>query len=150
MRTVQANCTGHMSIGALSNRTGFSIDTIRYYERLGLLPEVGRTAGSHRCYGEEHLRRLRFLQRGRKLGLPLKQLRELVEGRDGSCEKIRGVLLQREREVKRNIAELSAIDAELGLLLDACRSSSPADCAVLESLLAGCKIRDVPSCCSEE
>jgi MerR family mercuric resistance operon transcriptional regulator len=150
MRTAQAKCAGHMSIGALSNRTGFSIDTIRYYERLGLLPEVGRTTGSHRCYGDEHLRRLRFLQRGRRLGLPLKRLRELVEGRAVSCEKLRSVLAQREREVREGIAELKAIDRELRLLLEACRSSSPAACSVLESLLVDDDERETPPCCSRQ
>ena len=74
-------------IGALSGRTGCSIETIRYYERIGLLPAPPRSAGGHRVYDDDHLKRLTFIRRGRALGFTLDQVRGLlglVDGGDGN------------------------------------------------------------------
>jgi len=66
------------SIGKLSERTGVHIETIRYYERIGLLPEPPRSAGRHRLYDENHRQRLVFIRRSRRLGFSLEEIRELL------------------------------------------------------------------------
>jgi DNA-binding transcriptional MerR regulator len=67
-----------LTIGDLAKRTGTKVETIRYYERIGLLPEPGRTEGNYRSYGSEHLGRLSFIRRARDLGFSLDQVRELL------------------------------------------------------------------------
>lgn len=126
-----------MSIGEISRRTGLSIDTIRYYERLGLLANVERTAGGHRQYGTPHVRRLRFVRHGRRLGLPLDQLRILAEREANSCTTFRSLLSRRAVEVRQQMAELRAIDRELRRLLEACGDGQRDTCSVVEAMLAG-------------
>ena len=74
--------------GAVSKRTGMNIETIRYYERVGLMPVPPRGPGGHRLYDEKLLKRLTFIRRGRELGFTLEELRgllRLVDGGDGCC-----------------------------------------------------------------
>ena len=74
--------------GVLSARTGINIETIRYYERVGLMPEPPRSGGGHRIYEEEHLKRLTFIRRSRELGFTIKEVRgllRLVDGGDYTC-----------------------------------------------------------------
>ncbi len=75
--------TQHFGIGALSTRTGVNIETIRYYEREGLLPHPPRTAGGHRSYSEDHLKRLTFIRRSRELGFSIAEIRGLLALVDG-------------------------------------------------------------------
>jgi MerR family mercuric resistance operon transcriptional regulator len=70
--------------GALAARTGCNIETIRYYERVGLLPPPPRSAGGHRLYGEDLVRRLNFVRRSRDLGLSIEEIRELLRLVDGA------------------------------------------------------------------
>ena len=96
-------------IGALSSRTGCSIETIRYYERIGLLPAPPRSAGGHRVYDLDHLKRLTFIRRSRALGFTLDQVRGLlglVDGGDFSCDDIRRLTLAHLGEIRDKIAEL--------------------------------------------
>jgi MerR family mercuric resistance operon transcriptional regulator len=65
------NTAGHVAIGALSKHTGTNIETIRYYERIGLLPAPARSSGGYRLYGTSHLKRLNFIRRARMLGFSL-------------------------------------------------------------------------------
>ena len=77
-----------LAIGALSRRTGVNIETVRYYERIGLLPPPARSEGGHRLYGGGHLMRLNFVRRARDLGFTLDEIRallELAEKRDRPC-----------------------------------------------------------------
>jgi MerR family mercuric resistance operon transcriptional regulator len=75
--------TPTMTIGPLSEKTGCNIETIRYYERIGMMPKPPRTAGGHRVYREEHLKRLTFIRRSRELGFTLDQVRNLLLLVDG-------------------------------------------------------------------
>src|SRR5713101_2205053 len=77
-----------LTIGPLSDRAGCNIETIRYYERIGLMPRAARSDGGHRLYGEEHVKRLGFIRRSRELGFTLDQIRtllRLVDGRRYTC-----------------------------------------------------------------
>ena len=72
-----------MTIGPLSEKTGCHIETIRYYERIGIMPSPPRTEGGHRVYREEHLKRLTFIRRSRELGFTLEEIRNLLLLVDG-------------------------------------------------------------------
>lgn len=68
-----------LSIGDLARRSGCKVQTIRYYEQIGLMPEPGRTSGNQRLYGEKQADRLAFIRHSRELGFPLEAIRELLE-----------------------------------------------------------------------
>jgi MerR family mercuric resistance operon transcriptional regulator len=76
--------TGRIAIGGLSKHTGANIETIRYYERVGLLPAPTRSPGGYRLYGSDHLKRLNFIRRARALGFSIGEVRTLLRLADES------------------------------------------------------------------
>src|SRR5579859_6795902 len=97
------------SIGALSKRSGVNIETIRYYEKIGVMPKTDRTAAGYRIYGSDHLKRLSFVRRGRELGFSLDELRELlrlVDGHAYTCAEVRAMTLEHLAEIRGKIADL--------------------------------------------
>lgn len=104
------------TIGELARRFGLSPDALRYYERLGLLAPEGRTEGGYRLYGEEALRRLRFIQEAQGVGLRLEDialiLRAMEEGKP-PCRQVRERLRARLEEVRRRLRELEALEEAL-------------------------------------
>lgn len=128
-----------LSIGELARRTGCQVVTIRYYEQAGLLPEPDRTAGGHRAYAPEHLRRLDFIKRGRSLGFPLaaiSELLDLIEDRNATCSDIDALAEQHLAEVRSKIADLRTIEERLETSLAQCRHETRAECAVAEALVS--------------
>lgn len=98
-----------ITIGGLSKRTGVNIETIRYYERIGVLPGAPRTSGGHRLYDEDHLKRLTFVRRSRELGFPLEEVRGLLRMVDGdgySCDEVKALTLDHLADIRRKIADL--------------------------------------------
>src|SRR2546425_12034684 len=89
--------TGRIAIGALSKHTGTNIETIRYYDRVGLLPASARSSGGYRLYGTNHLKRLNFIRRARVLGFSLAEVRKLLtlaDQRRRPCAEVRAVALR--------------------------------------------------------
>ena len=128
-----------MTIGELARRTGAKVETVRYYERAGLLPPPARTAGNYRSFELEHLSRLNFILRARRLGFSLDQVRELLDlthHQDRSCEAVDGIARQHLAEVEHKLAELSRLRDELTGVLGQCRRGVVADCRIIESLAA--------------
>jgi DNA-binding transcriptional MerR regulator len=114
--------TGPLSVGQLTTRAGVSADTVRYYERAGLLPRPRRTGGDHRRYGAADLDRLLFIRGGQRLGLRLAEIRDLLAVRDtGVCPCGPAEVLLREHvsEIDREMARLAALRAELSGMLTA-------------------------------
>lgn len=136
-RTLRAAC---FAIGALSEQTGVNIETIRYYERIGLLAKPGRTAGGHRSYAPEHVATLTFIRRARELGFPLETIRDLFRlNKDGaSCETARDVTIAHRADVRRKIADLRRLDRALSALIDECQPALQPSCPILEALSANC------------
>src|SRR6266481_6962735 len=98
-----------LSIGALSKRSGVNIETIRYYEKIGVMPAPARSAGGYRLYAPDHLKRLSFVRRGRELGFSLEELRgllRLVDGHTYTCGQVRALTLEHVAQVRRKIADL--------------------------------------------
>ena len=127
----------HLTIGELGRRTGTKVETIRYYERVGLLPVPARTSGNYRAYSAEHLNRLSFIRRSRELGFSLDQGRALVDladKRDQSCEAVDVIAREHRAEVDRKIADLRALRRELGSMIDQCGRRTVAECRILEAL----------------
>jgi len=127
----------HFAIGELGRLTGTKVETIRYYERIGLLAAPARTAGNYRAYGSEHLNRLSFIRRSRDLGFSLDQVRALLDLSDDQnrpCEAIDTIAKEHLAEVDRKIADLRALRRELASMVDQCRNGTVAECRIIEAL----------------
>jgi DNA-binding transcriptional MerR regulator len=126
-----------LTIGKLGSATGTKVETIRYYEQIGLLPAPARSAGNYRTYEGEHLRRLSFIRRARDLGFSIDQVRELMEladRRDQSCTAVDAIANQHRDVITRKIADLTALAGELDALIDSCSRNTVADCRIIEAL----------------
>ena len=125
------------TIGALAKATGTKIETIRWYERVGLLQAPARTSGNYRAYDAVHLGRLSFIRRARDLGFSLEQIRALLdlsENRERSCEAVDVIARQHLGEVDRKIADLQTLRRELDSLIGQCRHGNVAQCRIIEAL----------------
>lgn len=126
-----------LTIGKLASATGTKVETIRYYEQIGLLPTPARSAGNYRTYEDEHLRRLSFIRRARDLGFSIEQVRELMglaDRREQSCMAV-DVIANRHRDaITRKIADLTALAGELDTLIESCSRNTVADCRIIEAL----------------
>ena len=127
----------YLPIGELARRTDTKVETVRYYERIGLLAAPARTSGNYRAYGLHHLNRLSFIRRSRDLGFSLDQVRallDLADQRDRSCEAVDVIAKEHRAEVERKIADLSALRRELDNMIDQCRCGTVAECRIIETL----------------
>ncbi len=126
--------------GKLAARTGCNIETIRYYESIGLIPEPARTAAGYRSYGEEHLRRLHFIQRARALGFGSEKILGLLEFSDPAGDHtradVKSVTEAHIEEIENRIRDLQRIKRRLKLISSFCDGSaeSARTCPILESL----------------
>lgn len=126
-----------MKIGELASATSTNVETVRYYEKIGLLPPPARTAANYRAYGGEHLARLSFIRRARDLGFTLKAVRELLtlaDDRSQSCEAVDALAQTHLNEVNRKINDLTALRTELDRVLGACRHGTVGECKIVETL----------------
>lgn len=126
-----------LTIGDLAKATATKVETIRYYERIGLLPAPDRTPGNYRAYGEAELGRLSFIRRARDLGFPLDQVRALLalaDRRDQPCETVDELARAHLVEVERKIADLQALGRELSDMITACGHGTIGDCRIIEAL----------------
>ncbi len=126
-----------MTIGELSKRTGCIIETIRYYERIGVMPAPPRTAGGHRVYDRDHLERLTFIRRARELGFTLDHVRGLLGLADrsgASCAEVERLARAQLDQVRGRIDDLRRMDAVLDEMLARCAGGSVPECPILEAL----------------
>jgi Cu(I)-responsive transcriptional regulator len=126
-----------MKIGELATATTTKVETIRYYEKIGLLSPPARSVSNYRSYGSDHLARLSFIRRARYLGFTLEAVRELLtlsDDNDQSCDAVDHIATAHLAEVQRKIADLSALQSELTRVLGSCRHGTIADCKIIESL----------------
>ncbi|MBV8094139.1 MAG: helix-turn-helix domain-containing protein [Acetobacteraceae bacterium] len=116
------------------------VETIRYYERIGLLPAPARTDSNYRNYDYHHLSQLNFIRRARSLGFALGDVRELLRlsyQRDQPCEEVDRIARTHLNEVERKIADLNALGNELRQLTSQCRHSTVAECRIIGALTPG-------------
>lgn len=126
-----------LSIGALSQCTGVNIETIRYYERIGLLPPPPRSEGRHRLYDDHHRRRLAFVRRARALGFSLNDTRDLLglaRGHALTCAEVQALTEQHIADIRGKIRDLRKLDRVLSDLATKCRGTTIPDCPILDAL----------------
>ncbi len=125
------------TIGTLSKLTGCNIETIRYYERIGLLPAPPRTEGGHRMYEEAHARRLTFIRRSRELGFTIQEVRELLELVDGkryTCDEVQALTLDHLADVKQKMADLRRLERVLKNMAAQCSGGKLPECPIIDAL----------------
>lgn len=126
-----------MKIGQLAALAGSNPETIRYYERIEILPAPSRTDGNYRDYGPAHVARLSFIRHGRALGFELPDIRALLELADKpnqDCQAVDAITSQHLAVVETKITQLEALRGELKRMLHQCRGGQVADCRIIESL----------------
>jgi Cd(II)/Pb(II)-responsive transcriptional regulator len=127
-----------MKIGELAKRTGCEVETIRYYEREGLLPTPPRTGGNYRHYGEQDAERLLFIRHCRSLGMSLGDIRILQHFQvrpDLACDEIDALLDRHLQRTEQQIQSLQRLQSQLQSLRSACHSHLPAQqCGILQNL----------------
>ncbi|MBN9560375.1 MAG: helix-turn-helix domain-containing protein [Alphaproteobacteria bacterium] len=127
-----------LSIGELARNTGCKVQTIRWYEEIGLLPQPGRTAGGHRFYGRSHLERLDFIRHAREFGFPLEAIRSLLDlasrPDQTSCEAAHQIASAQLATVESKLRRLEALRAELARMVDIGCRGAPAECRILATL----------------
>lgn len=125
------------AIGVLSKRSGVNIETIRYYERVGLLPKPARSAGGYRLYQTGDSNRLCFIRRARDLGFPLDEIRRLLDLADQksrSCRRVHEIAVEHLAEVHAKIGDLRRMERVLANMVKACVQGTMPACPLLETL----------------
>lgn len=128
---------GNLTIGDLGRQTGCKVQTIRYYEQIGLMPEPFRTSGNQRRYSPGHVQRLAFIRHSRELGFSLDAIRQLLKVSDDperSCETVDTIARDQLQEVDRRIRSLNAMKTELERMILQCRGDKIADCRIIQVL----------------
>lgn len=130
--------SANLRIGELANRTNSTVETIRYYEREGLLPEPSRTDSNYRIYGEAHIERLLLIRHCRSLDMSLDEIRTLLRFCDvpeENCEEIDALIDAHIAHVTSRIADLKALENQLRSLRRLCDTTNSAKhCAILKDL----------------
>jgi Cd(II)/Pb(II)-responsive transcriptional regulator len=128
-----------MRIGELARKAGVEVQTVRYYEREGLLEAPARTGAGYRSYGLEHLERLNFVRHCRSLDMPLAEIRRLIElstEKSVSCDEVNALVLAHLGRVQAKRKSLEALEKQLAALNAQCESGHRvADCGILEELI---------------
>jgi Cu(I)-responsive transcriptional regulator len=127
-----------LSIGDLARATGTKVETIRYYERIGVLPAPPRTeTGNYRSYTADHLDRLSFVRRSRDLGFTLDEVRALLalaDQRDRDCGAVDAIAREHLADVERKIVDLQALRRELREIIGRCKRGTVAECRIIQAL----------------
>lgn len=131
-----------LTIGQLAQRTGANIETIRYYERIGLLP-VALRQGRYRSYDVTDVARLGFVRRSRELGFSIKEVRALLDlavGEHESCAEARDLAAVHLHDVRSRIADLRRMERALATTVRACDAGDGAGCPLIDTLAGSLKV----------
>jgi DNA-binding transcriptional MerR regulator len=126
-----------LTIGQLGRATDTKIETIRYYEKIGLLPTPRRTSGNYRSYAAEHLQRLSFIRRARELGFSIEDVRELLKlaaHGEKPCEEVDLLVARHLETTNRKIEALTRLRRELRDTLESCKGGRIAECRIIQAL----------------
>ncbi len=121
----------------LARRTGCNLETIRYYEKIGMMPDPPRTASGYRVYDSGHVSRLRFILRARKLGFAIEEIRgllALVDGGTQTCAEVKERTERHLADVRTKIADLRRIERVLATTAAQCTGEAVPECPVLDAL----------------
>ena len=128
-----------VTIGKVSQLTECNIETIRYYEKEGLLPPPARSAGGHRLYSQTQIERLTFIRRARQLGFSMqeiKQLHSIVDRQTVSCESVKKIADEHIEDIAAKIADLVKMQSVLTDLSRQCSGEDVPDCPIISALQA--------------
>ena len=127
--------------GALAVEAGCNIETIRYYEQIGLLPPPRRSEGGHRLYDQGLVKRLHFVRRGRELGFSLDEIRAMLRlvdgGGDTTCAQIEALARAHVHDIAGKIADLRRMRTVLETLASQCASGTTPECPIVDALFEG-------------
>jgi MerR family mercuric resistance operon transcriptional regulator len=124
--------------GVLAARAGVNAETIRYYEKIALMPEPGRNAAGHRSYLDIHLQRLCFIRRCREMGFTLEEIRELlslVDKEQVTCDRVQQIANAQVSRIKGKIEDLQRMQRTLVALSSQCSGEDVPECPIIEALL---------------
>ena len=126
-----------LSSGALAREAGVNIETIRYYEKIELMPEPLRMGNGYRVYDEADLKRLSFIRRCRELGFSLDEVRGLlglVDGGDYTCAEVRDLSIVRLGDVRQKIRDLRKMERTLKDMVSQCKGGLVPECPIVDRL----------------
>ena len=126
-----------MKIGQLSEQTHCKIETIRYYERIGLLPVPARSDGGYRIYDDNHRRRLSFIRRSRELGFTIDEIRDLlnlVDGDNYTCRDVKTITMEHVESIRQKIADLKKLEKTLSRIASQCAGDATPECPIIDAL----------------
>lgn len=121
----------------LARLTGCNLETIRYYENIGIMPDPPRTSKNYRAYDDAHVARLRFVMRSRDLGFGLEAIRDLlglVDGKAGTCADVQVLALRHIESVRAKIVDLQRIEQVLAETVSQCTGEDVPECAMIDAL----------------
>ncbi|HHO69290.1 MAG TPA: MerR family transcriptional regulator [Gammaproteobacteria bacterium] len=127
---------GELTIGRLARAAGVNVETIRYYQRIGLIEAPARPVQGYRCYPPDAVARVRFIKRAQELGFSLKEVAELLSLNDGDCGEARAIAVRKLALIEQRLADLARLRDVLAATVEACLSSEAegAPCALIETL----------------
>lgn len=127
------------TIGIAARRAGCNVETVRYYERIGLLRTPPSSAGGRRSYGENEVRHLKFIRRCRDLGFTLKEIKTLIAlsgSASQNCEQVKSLAEAQIDSVRRKVADLMRVENWLGQMIEQCAAPEHEGCPMIETLFA--------------
>jgi len=126
-----------LTIGRLAREAEVNIETIRYYQRFGLITEPEKPSAGYRIYPFEYIARLRFIKHAKHLGFSLKEIAELLQLGDGQCDDVRARAELKRVQIEQQINDLQKLHSTLNTLIDACHTEHDAGhCPIIETLTA--------------
>jgi MerR family transcriptional regulator, mercuric resistance operon regulatory protein len=137
MRSITSSRAESFPIGQLSRMSGVHIETIRYYERINMLPRPPRTASGRRVYDLTHRRILAFIRRSRELGFSIEEIRALMRlggSEKATCREVQEIATKHLEEIRAKLNDLKKLERLLGDTLRRCTGKTAPECAVLEAL----------------
>lgn len=138
-RDIFMNMGKKITVGILASETGCNVETVRYYEKSGLMPEPPRSGGGHRLYSFDHVKRLTFIRRCRELGFSIKQVKKLlalIDEPGHGCGEVKAQALAHVVEIQEKIEDLRRLEKVLQSMSEQCREDefSAQNCPIIESL----------------
>jgi len=129
--------TAGYAIGKMSRETGVNIETIRYYERIALMPKPDRTQGGNRQYNSDQLKRLSFIKKCRGLGFSIEEIRALllmVDRQDFTCNQVHTMTIEHLENVRKKLSDLKRMEKTLKSMASQCSRGDMPECPIIETL----------------
>ena len=127
------------TIGKLAKKAGCKVETVHYYEKIGLMPEPPRTSGGHRIYDLSHIKRLNYIRRSRELGFSIEQIRSLllfIDEPNHQCGEIKSIAILQAHDVQRKINDLEKLKLALNEMINSCAGDDMTieKCPIIDAL----------------